>query len=73
MAAIAGTRGRCRDQRGNGLLEAAIVTPVFLVLIFGVIEGGFALHERLSVANMALVGARSATGNANDASPTITS
>ncbi|MEA2843782.1 MAG: hypothetical protein QOJ69_1453 [Actinomycetota bacterium] len=58
---------RRRDQRGNALLEAALVTPVFLVLIFGVIEGGFGLHERLSVANMALVGARSATGNANDA------
>lgn len=69
MAILGGAHGSSfarRDQRGNTLLEAAIVTPVFLVLIFGVIEGGFALHERLSVANMSLVGARSATGNAND-------
>jgi hypothetical protein len=48
------------------VIEAALVTPLFLLLVFGVIEGGFALHERLSVANMALTGARSATGNASD-------
>ena len=39
---------------------------MFFLLLFGVIEGGYGLHERLSVANMALVGARSASGSASD-------
>ena len=47
-------------------MEAAFVTPMFFLLLFGVIEGGYGLHERLSVANMALVGARSASGNGAD-------
>jgi hypothetical protein len=59
-------RGRARDERGIALLEAAIVTPLFFALVFAVIEGGFALHERLSVANMALAGARTATGQGSD-------
>ncbi|MFN2607210.1 MAG: TadE/TadG family type IV pilus assembly protein [Acidimicrobiales bacterium] len=48
------------------LVEAALVTPIFLVLLLGAIEGGFAFSERLSVANMALVGARAASGRGND-------
>lgn len=48
------------------LLEAALVTPVFLTLVFGVIEGGLALHTRLSVVNMTLTGARTASGHGND-------
>jgi Flp pilus assembly protein TadG len=47
-------------------LEAAVVTPLFLLLLFGVIEGGYSLHEKLSVTNMSLVGARSASGNGAD-------
>ncbi len=50
-------------ERGHTVVEAAFVTPIFFLLLFGVIEGGYGLHERLSVANMALVGARSASGN----------
>jgi hypothetical protein len=52
-----------RSERGHTVVEAAFITPIFFLLLFGVIEGGFGLHERLSVANMAMVGARSASGN----------
>jgi hypothetical protein len=62
----AGCSPKGRNERGAALLEAAIVTPLFLALLFGVVEGGFALHERLSVSNMALTGARSASGNGGD-------
>jgi hypothetical protein len=48
------------------VLEAAFVTPLVFLLIFGVIEGGYGLHEKLSVDNMSLVGARSASGNGSD-------
>ena len=47
-------------------MEAAAVAPLFLLLLFGVIEGGYGLHEKLSVTNMSLVGARSASGNGAD-------
>lgn len=60
------TRRRTHGERGTVLLEAAIITPVFFALVFGLIEGGNALHERLSVANMALSGARSASGQGSD-------
>lgn len=58
----AARRGRSRGERGAALLEAAIVTPLFLALLFGIIEGGMVFYERQSVANMALVGARTASG-----------
>ncbi|MGH9190056.1 MAG: TadE/TadG family type IV pilus assembly protein [Acidimicrobiales bacterium] len=48
------------------MLEAAVVTPVFLVLLLGVIEGGLLFYERLSVANMSLAGARSASAQGTD-------
>ncbi len=54
------------SEGGYAVLEAAFVTPVFLLLLLGAIEGGYALHERLSVDNMALAGARRASGTAAD-------
>ena len=59
-------RARMRGHSGNSVLEAAFVVPLFLLLLFGVIEGGYGLHEKLSVTNMSLVGARSASGNGAD-------
>jgi hypothetical protein len=54
-------------ERGTALVEAAIVTPLFFALLFAVIEGGMAFYERLSVANMALAGARTASSQGNEA------
>jgi hypothetical protein len=56
-----------RGERGAAVLEAAFVAPIFLVLLLAVLEGGIAFYERLSVANMSLAGARSASGQGNDA------
>ncbi|MDQ6910045.1 MAG: pilus assembly protein [Actinomycetota bacterium] len=47
-------------------MEAAFVTPIFLLLLFAVIEGGVAFFGRLTIANMALAGARTASGQGND-------
>jgi len=58
---------RSRGQAGAVLLEAAIVTPVFLALLLAAIEGGIAFYERLTVANMSLAGARSASGQGSEA------
>ncbi len=48
------------------MVEAAFVTPVFFLLIFGIIEFGFLFRNYLSVSNAASVGARSASVAGND-------
>lgn len=55
-----------RSERGAALLEAAFVVPIFLALLLAGIEGGFVFYERLSVANMSLAGARSASGQGSE-------
>lgn len=40
---------RRRRQRGQTLVEFALVLPVFLVILFGVIEFGFVLNAQLGV------------------------
>lgn len=48
--AAAGERGRRwrgpRDDRGTSAVEFAIITPVFLLLIFTIIEAGLFFHAR---------------------------
>lgn len=59
--------GRRRDRsRGAALMEAALVAPIFFVLVFGVLEFGFAFHARLTAQNMSQVGARSGSGAGDD-------
>lgn len=58
---------RTPNERGTALLEAAFVVPIFLALLLGAMEGGVAFYERLSVKNMSLAGARSASGQGNEA------
>lgn len=48
-------------QRGSTLVEAALVAPVFFMLIFGILEFGFLFKDRLTTDNAARVGARSAS------------
>jgi len=48
------------------LVEATLVLPVFLLLVFGVMEAGFAWFGRSTVNHMAVVGARVGSGGAND-------
>lgn len=50
-----------RRQRGSALLEAAFVTPVFFVLIFGILEFGFLFRNYLTVANTTREGSRTAS------------
>ncbi|MEZ5378754.1 MAG: pilus assembly protein [Acidimicrobiales bacterium] len=57
---------RRQRERGSTMVEAAFVTPVFFLLIFGIIEFGFLFRDYLTVSNAASVGARSASVAGND-------
>lgn len=42
-------RGLCGDRRGTSAVEFAIIAPVFIALLLGVFELGWALHCNQSV------------------------
>lgn len=48
------------------MAEAAIVLPVFFLIVFGVIEHGILFKEALTVDDIARTGARAATAAGND-------
>ena len=56
-------------RRGATLVEAAIVLPVFLLLVFGIIELGLAVARYNMLAEVARDGARMAIVHGADAPP----
>lgn len=46
------------DERGAGLIEFAILLPVLMMLLLGIITGGNAYQQKLSLSNGAREGAR---------------
>jgi Flp pilus assembly protein TadG len=46
------------NERGNSLVEIALVLPVLLVLFLGIVEVGFLLFAHVQIANAAREGAR---------------
>jgi len=52
-------RRRRTGERGASLVEAALVTPVFFLLIFSLIEFGLLFRDSLTTTNAAHQGARS--------------
>ena len=63
-----GDSGARRGERGAALVEAAIVTPLLLMLVFGIIEFGFAFKDTLTLANGSRSGARVASAAGTDPS-----
>lgn len=53
-------------QRGATLIEAAFVTPVFFMLIFGIIEVGLAMNDNLALSHATRAGTRVASASGND-------
>jgi len=64
-ATHASPAARCRGDVGAILVEAAFLTPLYLVLMFGIIEFGGAFRDYLTVNNAASSGARQASISAN--------
>lgn len=50
-----------RGERGSTLVEAAIITPVLMLFIFGIFEFGFAFRDYLAVSNVVRDAAREAS------------
>jgi Flp pilus assembly protein TadG len=50
-----------RSERGAELIEMAIVTPLLLLLVFGIVDFGFLFQRYVVLTNAAVEGARVAT------------
>lgn len=59
---------RGRGSRGAAALETAIIAPLFLALVFGIIEVGGAMKSYSSTSNALRAGGRMASVAGNDAS-----
>jgi hypothetical protein len=55
--------GRVRDERGTALAELALVMPILLVLLLGMVDLGKAFNEWLDENHLANLGARLAAVN----------
>ena len=49
---------RRRRSRGQSLVEFAVVFPIFILILFGIIEFGFMLYSQMTVSNAAREAAR---------------
>jgi Flp pilus assembly protein TadG len=54
------SRRRRRRGRGQALVEFALVFPVFMLVLAGILDFGFMLYSRIQVINAARDGARAA-------------
>jgi Flp pilus assembly protein TadG len=55
------SRARARSERGASLVEMAIVIPVLLLIVFGIIEFGFAINHNIDVTQGVREAARQGT------------
>jgi|SRR5690242_6939423 Flp pilus assembly protein TadG len=55
-----------RSERGAALVEAALIIPLILLIVFGAIEYGFAFKDAAAVAGAARSGARIASAEPRD-------
>ncbi|MBS4751335.1 pilus assembly protein [Nocardioides sp. zg-ZUI104] len=62
-----GRGGRARRERGAAAVEFALIVPVLMLLVFGIINYGHMLSVRQSVSQAAAEGARAAAVEPGDA------
>ncbi len=60
-------RQRAAADRGSVAVEAAIITPIFILLLVGVLEFGFAFKDQLAVTSAVRAGARIASAEPRSA------
>lgn len=59
-------RSTAERDRGAVLIEAAFVTPVFVLLLFAILEFGFGFADRLGTEDLSLSAARIGSASGND-------
>ncbi|MBW1744397.1 MAG: pilus assembly protein [Deltaproteobacteria bacterium] len=52
------TRKRVRDEKGVAAVEFALVLPILLILLFGIVEFSLLLYDKAMITNAAREGAR---------------
>lgn len=60
---------RLRDEKGQSMVEFALVLPVLVAVVFGIIDFGWLFFNKLSVENGAREGARYAAVQAAEQTP----
>ena len=60
-------RRRTASDRGSVAVEAAIITPIFILILIGVLEFGFAFKDQLAVTSAVRAGARIASAEPRSA------
>jgi TadE-like protein len=55
---ITGSGHRRRGERGNALVEAAIVTPLIMMLVLGLVEFAMLAKDNMTISNGSRAGAR---------------
>jgi hypothetical protein len=53
-------------SRGAALIEAAFITPVFMLMVLGIMEVGLAMNDDLALAHTVRAGTRVASASGND-------
>lgn len=53
-------------SRGAALIEAAFITPVFMMMVLGIMEVGLAMNDDLALAHTVRAGTRVASASGND-------
>ena len=56
-------RRRARDERGTSLVEFALILPVVVLFVFGIIDFGWAFSQQLALKHAAREGVRAAVVN----------
>jgi Flp pilus assembly protein TadG len=49
---------KMKDRRGQGLVEFALILPIFLLLLLGIVEFGRIISSQMIVSNASRTGAR---------------
>lgn len=65
-------RHSTRSERGAALVEFAVVLPLFVVLVFGIMESGWLFAQQVELRNATREGARLAVVDYGDAATIIT-
>ena len=60
-----GLRRRARRERGAVAVEAALLTPILVLLVFGIIEFSFLMRDHVAVSSAVRTGGRIASASAD--------